>query len=105
MAKIAPLLDIELVELDRASCCGAGVIAEHNQELADTLNARTFALAQQTDGALMMNICSTCQGSQSECQERLDANAEYRERINGNLRGESLRYRRGVVNKNLAWLL
>jgi succinate dehydrogenase / fumarate reductase cytochrome b subunit len=25
---------------------GAGVIAEHNQELADTLNARTFALAQ-----------------------------------------------------------
>src|SRR5881396_2056766 len=51
MAKVAPLLDIELVELDRASCCGAGVIAEHNQELADTLNARTFALAQQTIGA------------------------------------------------------
>ena len=48
MAKIAPLLDLELVELDRAACCGAGVIAEHNQELADTLNARTFALAQQT---------------------------------------------------------
>ena len=25
-----PLLDIELVELDRANCCGAGVIAEHS---------------------------------------------------------------------------
>jgi succinate dehydrogenase / fumarate reductase, cytochrome b subunit len=105
MAKVAPLLDLELIELDRAACCGAGVIAEHNQELADTLNARTFALAQQTDGALMMNICSTCQGSMSECQERLDANAEYREQVNENLSGESLRYRRGVVNKNLAWLL
>ena len=80
MAKVAPLLDIELVELDRASCCGAGVIAEHNQELADTLNARTFALAQQVEGAeLMMNICSTCQGAQSECQERLDGNTEYRD--------------------------
>ncbi len=79
MAQVAPLLDIELVELDRAACCGAGVIAEHNQELADTLNARTFALAQQVEGAdLMMNICSTCQGAQSECQERLDANTEYR---------------------------
>ena len=79
MAKVAPLLDIELVELDRASCCGAGVIAEHNQELADTLNARTFALAQQeiaNGAALMMNICSTCQGAQSECQERLDANTD-----------------------------
>jgi succinate dehydrogenase / fumarate reductase cytochrome b subunit len=105
MAKIAPLLDIELVELDRASCCGAGVIAEHNQELADTLNARTFALAQQTDGAMMMNICSTCQGSQSECQERLDSNAEYREHINANLGDEGLAYQRGIENKNLLWLL
>src|SRR5215210_4148780 len=106
MAKIAPLLDIELVELDRASCCGAGVISEHNQELADTLNARTFALAQQTDGALMMNICSTCQGSQSECQERLYANAEYRERINANLADQGgLAYRKGIENKNLLWLL
>src|ERR1700709_887633 len=85
MAKVAPLLDLELVELDRASCCGAGVIAEHNQERADTLNARTFALAQQTDGELMMNICSTCQGAQSECQERLDANTEYREQGKGKL--------------------
>ncbi len=105
MAKIAPLLGIELIELDRASCCGAGVISEHNQELADTLNARTFALAQQTDGALMMNICSTCQGSQSECQERLDANAEYRERINSNLSDQSLTYEKGVENKNLLWVL
>src|SRR5919199_2086527 len=105
MAKVAPLLDIELIELDRASCCGAGVIAEHNQELADTLNARTFALAQQTDGELMMNICSTCQGSMSECQERLDANAEYREHVNRTLADEDLAYERGIVNKNLLWLL
>ena len=106
MAKIAPLLDIELVELDRASCCGAGVIAEHNQELADTLNARTFALAQQTGNAMMMNICSTCQGSQTECQERLDANAEYRAIVNENLRDEGLTYEKGgTLNKNLLWLI
>jgi succinate dehydrogenase / fumarate reductase cytochrome b subunit len=106
MAKVAPLLDIELVELDRAACCGAGVLAEHNQELADTLNARTFALAQQVDGAdLMMNICSTCQGAQSECQERLDANSEYREHVNQTLASESLRYEKGIVNKHLMWLM
>jgi succinate dehydrogenase / fumarate reductase cytochrome b subunit len=105
MAKIAPLLDLELIELDRASCCGAGVIAEHNQELADTLNARTFALAQQTDGELMMNICSTCQGAQSECQERLDANGDYREQVNSNLSDQGLRYEKGLTNKNFLWLL
>ena len=81
MALVAEQLGIELVELDRANCCGAGVIAEHNQELADTLNARTFALAQQT-GLSMMNICSTCQGAQSECQQRLDADSSYRAHVN-----------------------
>jgi len=106
MAKVAPLLDIELVELDRASCCGAGVIAEHNQELADTLNARTFALAQQVEGAeLMMNICSTCQGAQTECQERLDASADYRAHVNETLSEDGLTYEKGLSNKNFLWLL
>lgn len=94
VAKVAPLLDMELVPLDRACCTGAGVIAEHNQELADTLNARTFALAQQVEGAdVMMNICSTCQGAQSESRERLDASAEYRGEVNLTLAGTTCRVR------------
>jgi succinate dehydrogenase / fumarate reductase, cytochrome b subunit len=108
MAKVAPRLDLELVELDRANCCGAGVIAEHNQELVDTLNARTFAMAQRVEGAAgMVNICSTCQGAQSECQERLDASAEYRRHINSNLSAEGLSYEQDGRwwNKNLLWLL
>ncbi len=108
MAQVAPALDIELVELNRANCCGAGVIAEHSQELADTLNARTFALAQQEieQGAdLMMNICSTCQGAQSECQQRLDASAAYRDEVNAHLTPEGLQYAAGLVNKNFLWVL
>src|SRR5512134_3065094 len=102
VAKVAPILDLELVELDRANCCGAGVIAEHNQELADTLNARTFAMAQGVEGAAgMMNICSTCQGAQSECQERLDASSGYRDHVNAHLREDGLEYHKGLPNKNL----
>ena len=108
MAAVAPKLGLELVELDRANCCGAGVIAEHNQELVDTLNARTFAMAQAVDGAAgMMNICSTCQGAQSECQERLQASDEYRQHINSNLREEGLSFEKSGEwwNKNFLWLL
>ncbi len=108
MEQVAPILGIELVQLDRANCCGAGVISEHSQELADTLNARTFALAQQeiAQGAeLMMNICSTCQGAQSECQERLDASADYRADVNQTLADEGLEYQGGIVNKNFLWVL
>jgi succinate dehydrogenase / fumarate reductase, cytochrome b subunit len=107
MALVAERLGWELVELDRANCCGAGVIAEHNQELADTLNARTFALAQQT-GLSMMNICSTCQGAQSECQQRLDADSAYRAHVNEVLSGQGLSYEKdkdGFTNKNFLWLL
>jgi succinate dehydrogenase / fumarate reductase cytochrome b subunit len=107
MALVAERLGVELVELDRANCCGAGVIAEHNQELADTLNARTFALAQQT-GFSMMNICSTCQGAQSECQQRLDADSAYRAHVNEVLSGQGLEYvkdKDGFTNKNFLWLL
>ncbi len=100
MALVADRLGIELVTLDRANCCGAGVIAEHNQELADTLNARTFALAQET-GLGMMNICSTCQGAQSECQQRLDADSAYRAHINEALagRGDLLREGQGRLGE------
>jgi succinate dehydrogenase / fumarate reductase, cytochrome b subunit len=107
MALVADRLGIELVTLDRANCCGAGVIAEHNQELADTLNARTFALAQST-GLAMMNICSTCQGAQSECQQRLDADSSYRAHINEALAGEGIEYVKdgdGFTNKNFLWVL
>jgi succinate dehydrogenase / fumarate reductase cytochrome b subunit len=52
-----------------------------------------------------MNICSTCQGAQSECQQRLDASAEYRAHVNETLAPEGLSYERGLTNKNFLWLL
>jgi succinate dehydrogenase / fumarate reductase cytochrome b subunit len=53
----------------------------------------------------MMNICSTCQGAQGECQERLDASAEYRGHINSTLAKYNLEYRAGIANKNFLWVL
>ena len=55
----------------------------------------------------MMNICSTCQGAQSECQERLDADSDYREHVNEHLRAEGLTYEASGDwwNKNFLWLL
>ena len=55
----------------------------------------------------MMNICSTCQGAQSECQERLDADRGYRDHVNSHLDEEGLTYERDGEwwNKNFLWLL
>jgi succinate dehydrogenase / fumarate reductase cytochrome b subunit len=55
-----------------------------------------------------MNICSTCQGAQSECQQRLDADSAYRAHINEALSGEGIEYvkgKQGWENKNFLWVL
>jgi succinate dehydrogenase / fumarate reductase cytochrome b subunit len=54
--RVARELGIDLVELDQATCTGAGIIQEQNPEMADALNARTFAMAQRL-GLPLMNIC------------------------------------------------
>ena len=86
---------------------GAGVIAEHNQELAEHAERPHLRpRAADPDGAqLMMNICSTCQGAQGECQQRLDANAEYRALVNENIKDLGLEYQQGITNKNFLWVL
>jgi succinate dehydrogenase / fumarate reductase cytochrome b subunit len=56
----------------------------------------------------MMNICSTCQGAQSECKQRLDADSAYRAHINEMLSAEGLSYEKdkdGFTNKNFLWVL
>ena len=50
-------LGIELEEIEKAACTGAGVLQEKNQKLGDVLNIRTLALAEQM-GLPIMTICS-----------------------------------------------
>ena len=102
--RVARELGIELVELDQATCTGAGVIQEQAPELADALNARTFAMAQQL-GLPLMNICSTCQGIESMVQDKLSKNADYLAKVNDILAEEGLHYSPGLEIKNFLWVL
>jgi len=104
MVKTSARLGIELVELYDGNCTGAGIISEHEPELADALNARNFALAQKL-GLDLINICSTCQGVQSLVQEKLDRDEAYRAKINEALAEEGLEYRPGLTIKNFLWVL
>ena len=63
-------LGIELEEIEKAACTGAGVLQEKNQKLGDVLNIRTLALAEQM-GLGIMTICSTCQGVISQANHRV----------------------------------
>jgi succinate dehydrogenase / fumarate reductase cytochrome b subunit len=97
-------LGIELVELEGASCTGAGVLQESSPFLGDCLNARTFAMAEALDLDIM-TICSTCQGVMSQARKRMMEDPEYRARVNGVLAEEKLEYAGTVEIKHMLWVL
>ncbi|HJP19192.1 MAG TPA: heterodisulfide reductase-related iron-sulfur binding cluster, partial [Nitrospinota bacterium] len=101
---LAGKLGIELVELKNVSCCGAGVITEDNPELADTLNARTFAIAEEM-GLEILNICGTCQGVMKKAQAHLDKDEKYKNKINETLKEGGHEYKGTVQIKHLLTVL
>ena len=104
--EVCKRLDIEL-DTDTmlgASCTGAGVLQEKNQRLGDTLNARTFAMAERT-GLPLMTICSTCQGVMAQANKRLKGDADYLAEVNADLAEEGLKYEGTVEPKHLLWVL
>src|SRR3989338_3994227 len=82
-------LGIELVELKRASCCGAGVINERTPILGDALNARNFAMAEELQLPVMTH-CSTCQGVMSKSNKKFKENPEFLAQINEKIANENI---------------
>jgi succinate dehydrogenase / fumarate reductase cytochrome b subunit len=97
-------LGIEVVELTASSCCGAGVVAEADPDVALALNARTFAQAEQL-GLDVMTICGTCQGVMGAANKRLKTEPGLRERINRVLEPAGMTYRGTVQVKHLLWIV
>jgi succinate dehydrogenase / fumarate reductase cytochrome b subunit len=56
---LAPLLDIDLLPMPAATCCGAGDIAEAKPNLYLTLNVRILSQAEEM-GCDIMIICNIC---------------------------------------------
>ena len=104
MRLVGERLGLTLEHLKEAACTGAGVLQERDLELGDTLNARTFAMAEKR-GLPLMTICSTCQGVMSQANYRLQQDPEYRGFINKYLRPEGLEYQGTTEVKHFMWIL
>ncbi|MGF1514217.1 MAG: CoB--CoM heterodisulfide reductase iron-sulfur subunit B family protein [Elainellaceae cyanobacterium] len=106
---LAQILDIELIELKRASCCGSGTFKEDSLLLEDTVNARNIALAESLNLPLLTH-CSTCQGVIGRVDERLKAsqteNPGYVDHVNQFLEKEQCSPYRGTTEiTHLLWML
>ena len=103
--KLFEALDIDLVDMEGASCCPApGVFGSFDEETWATIAARNLTIAEDM-GADIMTECNGCFGSLFECNHILKENDEKREKINANL-AEIGREFKGTTNvKHFAQIL
>jgi succinate dehydrogenase / fumarate reductase cytochrome b subunit len=64
---LAPLLDIELEELESVTCCGAGDIHEAEPDYYLHLNARILSYAQAAGCDTLLTVCNA---ARSICARR-----------------------------------
>jgi succinate dehydrogenase / fumarate reductase cytochrome b subunit len=91
--KSAEGLGIEFIEMKSAACCGAVVVSEKNPLLADALNARSIAIAEEQDLDLV-TICSTCQGILKKTESH---DPVYKEKVNNVLEEGGHHYAGGKI--------
>lgn len=108
-AVLTQALDIQLIELKKAACCGSGTYKEDSQLLEDTVNARNIALAEALKLPLLTH-CSTCQGVIGHVDERLkeaqNTNPAYLDQVNNYLTKENCSPYKGTTQvKHLLWVL
>jgi len=101
---IAHELGLELVELDDATCCGAGFVQDVDYDLATVLNARTFAMAEAL-GLDLMTVCSTCQYNLAKANYEMTKEPERLDMANRHLAEVGLRYRGTVRVKHILQVL
>lgn len=106
---LAQALNIQLIELKKASCCGSGTFKEDSQFLEDTVNARNIALAESLKLPLLTH-CSTCQGVIGHVDERLkdaqQSNPNYLDQVNTFLSKEGCSpYQGSTTVTHLLWAL
>ncbi|MRI57971.1 MAG: heterodisulfide reductase subunit B [Epsilonproteobacteria bacterium] len=89
---IAKKLDIELVLLDEASCCGASHLQDFDDFLSLVLNARNICYAEKRE-LDMVTICNTCQLNTAMTKKRLDENVELKAKVNEALSEVGLEYK------------
>jgi succinate dehydrogenase / fumarate reductase cytochrome b subunit len=102
---LAPMLDIELVPMPAATCCGAGDIAEAKPNLYLTLNVRILSEAEEM-GHDVLTICNVCTLNLRRANKMVKEDPRLLEQVNGELvKAGSRPYSGGVEVTHLLWYI
>ena len=102
---LAPMLDIELVPMPAATCCGAGDIAEAKPNLYLTLNVRILSEAEEM-GHDVLTICNVCTLNLRRANQMVKDDPRLLEQVNAELvKAGSRPYSGSVDVTHLLWYI
>ena len=103
---LAPKVGIELIELERVTCCGAGDIHEAEPDYYLHLNARILAYAEDTGCDTLMTVCNVCTLNLRQANFQLKGDEGLLARVNENLVSVGAPAYRGTVDvQHFLWLV
>jgi succinate dehydrogenase / fumarate reductase cytochrome b subunit len=103
---LAPMVGLELVELERVTCCGAGDIHEAEPDYYLHLNARILAYAEETGSDTLMTVCNVCTLNLRQANHQLRGDESLRARVNANLESVGAPAYSGAVDvQHFLWLV
>ena len=103
---LAPKVGLELIELERVTCCGAGDIHEAEPDYYLHLNARILAYAEDTGCDTLMTVCNVCTLNLRQANFQLKGDAALLERVNRNLLSVGAPAYSGTVDvQHFLWLV
>jgi len=101
---VCRLLDVELVELESFTCCGAGDIHEAKPDYYLHLNARILGQAERLGLDTLLTICNVCTLNLRQANAKLRKDPEELARVNANLAEVgAATYAGGVEVRHLLW--
>jgi len=102
---IAPALEIELKDMEGASCCPApGVFKSFDKATWLALAARNLTIAESM-GCDILTLCNGCYGTLKEANEILKADAEQRDKVNKILNDMKREFRGSIQVRHIAEVL
>ena len=105
MRNVAPLLDIELRDMEGASCCPApGVFKSFDKTTWLALAARNLIIAESMNCDIL-TLCSGCYGTLKEANEILKANPDQKEKVNQILKDFGKEYHGTIQVRHVAEVL
>ena len=105
MRNIAPALDMELRDMEGASCCPApGVFKSFDKTTWLALAARNLVIAESM-GCDILTLCSGCYGTLKEANEILKANPDQKEKVNQVLKEFGKEYHGTIQVRHVAEVL